>query len=418
MNSLVAYDGSSSSEDDSTDDCNKFHQKRKITVEVSGQRPEHKDTNTEANVLLELKGLPAPKRVSGDVASADDELEDEVKPKAYQVQYAPEPPRKKNRFPAKITIPSVDYDSDEEHKSRQKKKKGEGRSGLTSILPPPIHSVLKEPNRTLLPSIFMKKKDSVKNISNTIDLINAKSALSTNSDNEDDFDCDDGHKFFSLNTKDKVNSNLQLFGGKNVTISSSVKPISLYVDGFKEHTLYTADINNTETTSVLNSSSIIDTTSDDTAAKEDVPLSFNPSMKYNKLNNTLKPFTKVAGPEPFQQKIDELENSCTTDEGLFSQEDHEFLRLQGKNLHGKEVIQFIDINADDYVSTTAYQKSFSEESSYTSSHKKKDGPTSQQKRKHQITYLAHQAKERELELKNAWSQGKMTKKQTQAKYGF
>jgi hypothetical protein len=32
----------------------------------------------------------------------------------------------------------------------------------------------------------------------------------------------------------------------------------------------------------------------------------------------------------------------------------------------------------------------SEEAEYRSSHKKKDGPTSQQKRKHHITYLAHQ----------------------------
>ena len=37
-------------------------------------------------------------------------------------------------------------------------------------------------------------------------------------------------------------------------------------------------------------------------------------------------------------------------------------------------------------------KQLTEESQYTSaqSHKKKDGPTSQQKRKHQITYLAFQ----------------------------
>ncbi|XP_063238750.1 proline-rich protein PRCC [Bacillus rossius redtenbacheri] len=51
-------------------------------------------------------------------------------------------------------------------------------------------------------------------------------------------------------------------------------------------------------------------------------------------------------------------------------------------------------------------------------HRRDDGPTSQQKRKHQITYLAFQAKENELELKNQWSQNRMTRKQTQSKYGF
>lgn len=50
--------------------------------------------------------------------------------------------------------------------------------------------------------------------------------------------------------------------------------------------------------------------------------------------------------------------------------------------------------------------------------KKGDQPTGQQRRKHQITYLIHQAKERELELKNNWADNKMTRRQTQAKYGF
>ncbi|XP_012217660.2 proline-rich protein PRCC [Linepithema humile] len=46
------------------------------------------------------------------------------------------------------------------------------------------------------------------------------------------------------------------------------------------------------------------------------------------------------------------------------------------------------------------------------------GINSQSKKKHQITYLAHQAKAMELELKNQWSQNKMTRKQTKSKYGF
>lgn len=50
--------------------------------------------------------------------------------------------------------------------------------------------------------------------------------------------------------------------------------------------------------------------------------------------------------------------------------------------------------------------------------KKGDQPTGQQRRKHQITYLIHQAKEREMELKNSWAENKLTRRQTQAKYGF
>lgn len=46
------------------------------------------------------------------------------------------------------------------------------------------------------------------------------------------------------------------------------------------------------------------------------------------------------------------------------------------------------------------------------------GPGGQSKRKHQITYLAHQAKAMELELQNQWSQSRQSRKQTQSKYGF
>ena len=40
------------------------------------------------------------------------------------------------------------------------------------------------------------------------------------------------------------------------------------------------------------------------------------------------------------------------------------------------------------------------------------------RKKHQITYLAHVAKERDQELKNTWAQGKFNKQQARQKYGF
>lgn len=45
-------------------------------------------------------------------------------------------------------------------------------------------------------------------------------------------------------------------------------------------------------------------------------------------------------------------------------------------------------------------------------------PTSTARRKHQITFLAFQAKQREIELKNEWAANKLTRSQTKAKYGF
>ena len=45
-------------------------------------------------------------------------------------------------------------------------------------------------------------------------------------------------------------------------------------------------------------------------------------------------------------------------------------------------------------------------------------PSSTARRKHQITYLAMQAKAREVQLKNEWSRSRVTKTMSRAKYGF
>ena len=96
------------------------------------------------------------------------------------------------------------------------------------------------------------------------------------------------------------------------------------------------------------------------------------------------------------------------------------LRLAGKRGRA-EAIKFIDVNADDALLTRQewMTKALSEEKPLHGFSRKREGlPTQKQKQKHQITYLAHQAKERELDLKNSWAQNKMTKMQSQAKYGF
>ncbi|KAJ6652453.1 hypothetical protein lerEdw1_011571 [Lerista edwardsae] len=102
-------------------------------------------------------------------------------------------------------------------------------------------------------------------------------------------------------------------------------------------------------------------------------------------------------------------------------DDEAFKRLQGKRNRGREEINFVEIKGDDQLSGAQQwlTKSLTEEQSMRSFSKKKgEQPTGQQRRKHQITYLIHQAKERELELKNTWAENKLSRRQTQAKYGF
>ncbi|XP_077175038.1 proline-rich protein PRCC [Paroedura picta] len=102
-------------------------------------------------------------------------------------------------------------------------------------------------------------------------------------------------------------------------------------------------------------------------------------------------------------------------------DDEAFKRLQGKRNRGREEVNFVEIKGDDQLSGAQQwlTKSLTEEQDRKSFSKRKgEQPTGQQRRKHQITYLIHQAKERELELKNTWAENKLSRRQTQAKYGF
>ncbi|RWS07510.1 proline-rich protein PRCC-like protein [Dinothrombium tinctorium] len=81
-----------------------------------------------------------------------------------------------------------------------------------------------------------------------------------------------------------------------------------------------------------------------------------------------------------------------------------------------EAIKVIDVNASQFINQNRdYLKTISQEKpeEFTGI-----VPSSTAKRKHQITYLAYQAKQRELQLKNEWATSKLTKSQTRAKYGF
>ncbi|XP_066920313.1 proline-rich protein PRCC-like isoform X2 [Clytia hemisphaerica] len=100
--------------------------------------------------------------------------------------------------------------------------------------------------------------------------------------------------------------------------------------------------------------------------------------------------------------------------------DQEAMRaLQGRKRRRGEEINIIDVNAQDLqVDKDEYLKNLTVESGYKNKAPQDAGISSQQKRKHQITYLAFQAKEREFELRQSWADSRASKQQTQSKYGF
>ncbi|XKL60979.1 hypothetical protein PGB90_008036 [Kerria lacca] len=120
---------------------------------------------------------------------------------------------------------------------------------------------------------------------------------------------------------------------------------------------------------------------------------------------------------------------CNEDDNFSDNEEYQFeldedaiQKLCGRKRKGQigDDIQLIDIQEDKILaeSKEALAKYLTDEETYRPSRKKFGGPSSLEKRKHQITYLAYQAKERELELKNQWANNRFSKKQTQSKYGF
>jgi len=80
-------------------------------------------------------------------------------------------------------------------------------------------------------------------------------------------------------------------------------------------------------------------------------------------------------------------------------------------------MNLIDVNVNEHMSLNLdYIKTISQERQP----EEVDGPSvnSTMKRKHHITYLAHQAKARELALKEEWARNRATRNEAKAKYGF
>lgn len=433
--SLVAYCASDDSEDSDVEDT------KDIQDEASSTKPLIKgaqnidngtisdsDSDSEArneidmddNALNDkLRALPEPKHTDiGQGISETDVLEDEVKPKAAELADAPKPPPKKSKQPVRITIPALnpDYDEDEGPSSKRAKTSNskKGKSGLFALLPPPEHASIKETNRALIPHTLTKKQPAPKPSTQTSKKEIVGPPKPTQEDSDSDGE-DQPSNFFSIGDNDtpavsglsakKLSLPPPVVTSEHL-ISGGVRP---YVNVSQDMAGGSALGRNVDPQSGL--------------------LQFKASFPSSQ--GVFQPH--LAGPTPmetslaadeFEQGSDETERQSVptvpTGEEEFQQllQSDEFLRMQGKKHRGKESINIVDVNADDFISTVDVHKSMTEEQPDRMSHKKGDGPSSQQKRKHQITYLAHQAKEREIALKNEWSNNRMSRKQTQAKYGF
>ncbi|XP_070702483.1 proline-rich protein PRCC [Pempheris klunzingeri] len=327
-------------------------------------------------------------------------------------------PRKRTE-PVKITVPQIqrgDSDSDDDEPSKKKQPQSAG-SGLSSLLPQPKNLTVKEIDRPLIPHALTKRQEpkgpkpgtpaqgllgssaspsAIKAAAKSAALQLARQIATDDQDNEEDIT---PQNYFSL--------------------GESSQPLPAVVPSLDPETGAA-----TEPLSLAPA---------DEPGQSDAPLDFAGNHEGASAWGAQYPQYQqpVAGPEAFPSGYYNEPYYQDPNTGLTEAEepdqsamfdDEAFMRLQGKRNRGKEEVKFLEIKGDDQLSGNQQwmTKSMSEEKQTRQSFSKKKGeqPTGQQRRKHQITYLIHQAKERELELKNNWAENKLTRRQTQAKYGF
>lgn len=333
------------------------------------------------------------------------------------------PKPKKRTEPVKITIPKIQRDNsdsdDDEPAKKRPQPQGSG-TGLSSLLPQPRNMSVKETNRPLIPYTLTKSAEpktpkpaapakdllsssaspsAIKAAAKSAALQLARQIATEDQDHEEDVAPEN---YFSL-------------GESTVPIPVAAMP--------------SPDPESRAPTVAL---PLVPTVDDD--GQSDAPLDFGsshegPGAWSGHPQEYQQPLTDAGAPgyynQPYYQDANPEQADDDDDDEPGSSEmfdEEAFMRLQGKRNRGKEEVKFLEIKGDDQLvgSQQWMTKSVSEEKQERKSFSKKKGdqPTGQQRRKHQITYLIHQAKERELELKNNWAENKLTRRQTQAKYGF
>lgn len=350
-------------------------------------------------------------------------------PKTAGQTSAPQPKRmsmelpkpKKRAEPVKITVPEIkpaDSDSDDDEPVR-KKSAPQGGGGLSSLLPQPKNMVVKVTERPLLPHTLTKRPGSDKPKATPA----KPQGLSGSSPSPSAIKAAAKSAAMQLAKQmaaDEEGSDDELAPENYFSLpESSAQPVTSQNPHSQQ---YVPSLN-------------------PPPGVEDAPLDFVPNAdSYSRSAGATQDYE--SGEYQHQYPANPLPETSPQDyygEGYFPDpnpeadeqddsgssslfNDEAFRRLQGKQNRGREEIKFLEIKGDDQLSGNKQwlTKNMTAEAEPRKSFSKKKGdqPTGQQRRKHQITYLIHQAKERELELKNNWAENKLTRRQTQAKYGF
>ncbi|XP_053719831.1 proline-rich protein PRCC isoform X2 [Synchiropus splendidus] len=320
------------------------------------------------------------------------------------------PKPKKRTEPVKITAPQIhrrDSDSDDDEPAKKKVQPKDGGSGLASLLPKPKNLTVKEMDRILIPHTLTKRPEAkaVKSSTPATSSLASPSAIKA------------AAKSAALQLARQIAADDQ---------EEDITPQNYFSFGETERV-----VPSVEPEPAAPAESFVMPTVNQ-PGQSDAPLDFGGGQEAAGAWGGQYATYQSAGADPesfaqgyYNEQYYEAANAGGSEEveepgqaEMF--DDEAFMRMQGKRNRGKEEIKFLEIKGDDQLSGTKQwlTKNLTEETQQSYSKKRGGQPTGQQRRKHQITYLIHQAKERELELKNTWAENKLTRRQTQAKYGF
>ncbi|CAL7946123.1 unnamed protein product [Xylocopa violacea] len=443
--SLVAYGSSDESSDNEETVCNTEKQ-NKVTSEVINQptndklclpKPKHdifnKNVNEddihvniskakETSEKIHFDKLPKPK---SSIIEAENMIEEDDVPLKKEIQLKPEKPIKRDRVPVKITVPSLSEfkDLEKENESKVHKVKPSNGTKLFALLPPPKGIELKSTNN-LVPNVVNKAaaKISQMKVQATKDIrtkdsdarkttkVSIGANYDSNSEDEDDTTSSDSKcatDFFALTATDNV--------------LDSDMPDSLDVTTIDSNNLNKKLKSSPNTDSSLfnyitNSPGTTETEVDNNSQKTLISNVINLPKEEILLKNKAEVGPKLPIPEQ-EYNVDTEGNVAFDDKAI------EYLcGRRGVKRKPKEIEEanVIEINGEDIKPDERewLVKALTEEPVQRPISMQGGGINSQSKKKHQITYLAHQAKAMEMELKNQWAQNRLTRKQTQSKYGF
>ncbi|XP_012264161.2 proline-rich protein PRCC [Athalia rosae] len=458
--SLVAYGSSDESgeEDEGSGNVGNLIKKTRTLLTLPAPRnsadetaprisqPTSDDSDADLIPVVEpklFKNLPKPKHVDIDDS---DEVEDINLQK--DAKLSQDKSNRKNRGPVKISLPSLsefkDVEEEEQQRKRNRIKPSEKGTGLFSLLPPPKGSATKATIKNLIP-------DSVKKVAQPSRFIvpkqtkvvppknqNTKSTSSLTAINYDSDSDDDSNS--TGDTKSKTQGNVDFFSLAN---SGRISPST---DNSEKNFFALSEepqpIPPKSTTLEIHQEKIQNTikTSTDTGREEigfatafptehtnEVePMEVSEKTLTSNVINLPKEEIRMKNKAEVGPKLPVPEQEYNVDSQgnvAFDEKAIEYLcgkrGVKRKNKDFDEA-NIIEINGEDIKPDERewLVKALTEEPAERPVSMEGAGPSSQSRKKHQITYLAHQAKAMEVELKNQWAQNRVTRKQTQSKYGF